>query len=53
MKEIAYTTCDRMVALIAFSNINDSSYIGINTIKIWRKQLQRFASNISHIELNM
>jgi len=33
-KEIAYMNCDQMVALIAISWTNDSSYVPINTIKI-------------------
>ena len=37
MKEIAYMNCDPMVALFAFFWTNDSSYVRINTIKIWGK----------------
>lgn len=49
VKEIAYKTCDPMVSLIAFSNTNDISYVGINTIKIWGKN-STFC--LKHIKLN-
>lgn len=51
MIEIASTTCDPMVALISFSNTNDSSYVRMNTIKYEESNFNALPQ-IHHIELD-